>query len=254
MLTLDKLVIGVEKVVEVLKLGKNPVGVKFMRRREAGVLKTRIKSRFYTVCGGILNAAGGEFILLSKENCICPGGRYYLGFVEKREIPLSVLVDGEKLWCSKLLAYRSDFEAEKLAKIPYNLAENIALYSITTNNENLYPDIILMLVNAEQASRLLFLNQFFDGKITSMEMRLSLCWSTIVYPAMSGNFNISVGDVSARKMEDWDPNLMIASIPVERMKFIIEALDKSTAGTAEPSEEFKKAVGAIKQEKLNNLS
>ncbi|MCX8176393.1 MAG: DUF169 domain-containing protein, partial [Candidatus Bathyarchaeota archaeon] len=220
MLTLDKLINEVEKITKVLKLSKNPIGVRFMRKKEVELLKTKIKSKFYTVCGGILNAAEGETVLLSKESCICPGGRYYLGFVEKREIPLSVLVDGEKLWYNKLVAYRSDFEAEKLAKIPYRLAENIALYPLTSNIKSFYPDIVLMLVNAEQASRLLLLNQFWDGKTAPMEMRLSLCWSTITYPAMSGNFNISVGDISARKMEGWDPNLMVASIPVERMKFI----------------------------------
>lgn len=245
-----KLVDEVKNVVKVLELGKNPVGVKFMRSRETEALKTRIKEgKLYTVCGGILNAAEGEVVLLSRESCSCPGGRYYLGFVERREISLSVLVDGEKLWYNKLVAYRSDFEAEKLSKIPYGLARSIILYPLTNYGEDFYPDLILMLVNAEQASRLLILNQFWDGKTPSMEMRHALCWSTITYPAMSGNFNISVGDISARRMEGWDPNLMVASIPIERMKLIIKALDKSTAGTAEPSEEFKKAIEAIRTRK-----
>ena len=50
-------------------------------------------------------------------------------------------------------------------------------------------------------------------KMLVEEMRGSLCWSMITYPLVSGNFNLSVGDISARRMERWDPNIMAASIP-----------------------------------------
>ena len=97
-----------------------------------------------------------------------------------------------------------------------------------------------MLVNAEQASRLITLNQFWDGKSPSLEMRGSLCWSMITYPLVSGNFNISVGDISARRMERWDPGIMVASIQWERIRGIAEAVELSTAGRAGPSEKFKR--------------
>jgi len=53
------------------------------------------------------------------------------------------------------------------------------------------------------------------------------------------NFNVSVGDISARRMERWDPSIMVVSIPIERIAGIADAVDKSTAGTAETSREFK---------------
>ena len=84
------------------------------------------------------------------------------------------------------------------------------------------------------------LNQFWDGKTPSIEMRGSLCWSMITYPLVSGNFNLSVGDISARRMERWDPEIMVASIPWERIRGIADAIDLSTAGRAEPSEEFER--------------
>ena len=61
----------------------------------------------------------------------------------------------------------------------------------------------------------------------------------ITYSLVSGNFNLSVGDISARRMERWDPNIMAASIPWERIRGIAEAVEFSTAGRAEPSEKFK---------------
>ena len=84
------------------------------------------------------------------------------------------------------------------------------------------------------------LNQFWDGKTPSIEMRGSLCWSMITYPLVSGNFNLSVEDISARRMERWDPEIMVASIPWERIRGIADAIDLSTAGRAEPSEEFER--------------
>jgi uncharacterized protein (DUF169 family) len=55
---------------------------------------------------------------------------------------------------------------------------------------------------------------------------------------VSGNFNVTCGDISARRMARWDKNTMIASVPVEKIKGIAEAIDKSTAGTAKPSKGF----------------
>ena len=69
-------------------------------------------------------------------------------------------------------------------------------------------------------------------------MKGSLCWSMVTYPLVSGNFNISVGDISARRMERWDLNIMAASIPWERIRGSAEAVEFSTAGRAEPSEKF----------------
>ena len=84
------------------------------------------------------------------------------------------------------------------------------------------------------------LNQFWGGKTPSIEMRGSLCWSMITYPLVSGNFNLSVGDISARRLERWDLNIMVASIPWGWIRGIAEAVDLSTAGRAKPSEEFER--------------
>jgi uncharacterized protein (DUF169 family) len=75
-------------------------------------------------------------------------------------------------------------------------------------------------------------------KMLVEDMRGSLCWSMITYPLVSGNFNVSVGDISARRMERWDPNIMAASIPWERISGIAEAVEFSIAGRAESSEKF----------------
>lgn len=64
-------------------------------------------------------------------------------------------------------------------------------------------------------------------------------WSAITYPVVSGNFNVAVGDISARRMAGWDENTMIASMPAEKIQGVADAVDRSTAGTAESSDRFK---------------
>ena len=73
-----------------------------------------------------------------------------------------------------------------------------------------------------------------------------MCWSAITYPMVSGHFNITVGDISGRGMGGWNENAMIASVPVEKVQGIADAIDKSTAGTARPSEDFEKIMASIR--------
>ncbi|MGD0661954.1 MAG: hypothetical protein ABSD38_28175 [Syntrophorhabdales bacterium] len=64
-------------------------------------------------------------------------------------------------------------------------------------------------------------------------------WSAITYPIVSGNFDVTVGDTSARRMAGRDENTVIASMPAEKIQGVADAVDRSTAGTAESSDQFK---------------
>jgi uncharacterized protein (DUF169 family) len=221
-----------EKISQALGIEKEAVGVKYTDESPT----VKLADGQYTVCDGILEAAGGKVIMLSKETCACPGGRSHLGLTERGEVPLRLLVEGEKLWCDVKTAMRSFIESEKIAKPPLGIANKVYLYPVS--KDVFVPDLIIFLVNAEQVSRLITLAQFRDGKTPAFEMRGSLCWSSITYPVVSGNFNVTAGDISARRMVGWDKNIMFTSVPVEKIRGIADAVDKSTAGTAKPSNQF----------------
>lgn len=229
-----------KKIRNALGIEKEAVGVKYSD--EATTAKPG-KGQ-YTVCDGILEASNGKVIMLSQETCPCPGGRSHLGLTETKEVPLKMLVEGEKLWCDVKTATRSMIESEKIASPPRRIASKVYLYPVSKNI--FVPDLVIFLVNAEQVSRLVTLAQFWDGKTPSFEMRSSLCWSSITYPMVSGNFNVTAGDISARRMAGWDENIMVASVPVEKVQGIADAIDKSTAGTAKPSREFEEITAMIR--------
>jgi uncharacterized protein (DUF169 family) len=230
-----------EKLKAVLGLKSEPVGVKYVDEVPEGA-----EEGCFTVCGAILRASEGKRIVLSMETCACPGGVKHLGLGEAK-VPVKLLVEGEKLWADLAAFYRSSEATRRIAEPLKGLGRNVVLYPL---KEGIYdPDLVILLVNAEQACRLVTLNQFWDGRQSSMEMRGSLCWSSITYPLASGNMNVSLGDISARRMEGWDPNLLIVSIPVRRLDGILKAMDLSTAGAAESSELFKEMASRMASRK-----
>jgi uncharacterized protein (DUF169 family) len=221
-----------DKLKKVLKLRMEPVGVKYTDESPS-----EKEEGFHTVCGAILEAAEGKTIVLSKETCACSGGIKYIGLGETK-IPRKMLVEGEKLWADQVAFYRSSETTRKIAEPPIGLGKNVIFYPLS---ESMYdPDLIILLVNAEQACRLVTLNHFWDGKQSSMEIRGLLCWSSVTYPLVSGNLNVSLGDLSARRMEKWNPTLLIVSIPARRLDNILKAMDFSTAGTVKSSEAFER--------------
>jgi uncharacterized protein (DUF169 family) len=231
---------SVKKIWNALGIASEAVGVRYTDESPAA----KLAEGQYAVCNGILEAANGKVIMLSTDNCACVGGKSHLGLTETRAAPLKMLVEGEKLWCDVKTATRSRIKSLKIASPPLGIASKVYLFP--TSQDIFVPDLVIFLVNAEQVSRLVILAQFWNGKTPSFEMRGSLCWSSITYPMVTGNFNITAGDISARRMAGWDKNIMIASVPAEKMQAIADAIDRSTAGTAESSREFMKMTERIK--------
>lgn len=228
-----------KKICEALNIEKQPIGVAFAGEPPGAA---PVDGR-YGVCNGILRAGEGKLIELTAEKCSCPGGRVHTGLVQERDVPLELLVEGEKLWADVVAAHRASTRSRELAEPPVELADNIFFYPV--GQVSLESDLVLFLVDAEQVSRLVSLAQFWDGRTPAFRMHGSLCWSAVTYPLVKGKFNVTAGDISGRRIADWPSDLLIASIPAEQLDQMADAVDKSTAGTAEPSEEFEKLTDSI---------
>ncbi len=232
---------SITMIREALGIQAEAVGVKYTEDEPA----VEVAAEQYAVCNGILAAARGQVIMLSEKTCACPGGRSTLGLTQTRSVSLKLLVEGEKLWCDVKTATRSRMQTHKIASPPLGLGSKVYLYPMSKNVFG--PDLVIFVVNAEQVSRLITLAQFWNGQTPSFEMRSSLCWGAITYPLASGNFNVTVGDISARRMAGWEPSLMIATVPAEQIEGIAAAVDKATAGTAATSEQFEKMTATMRR-------
>ena len=211
--------------VSVLELQGQPISITYSDEEVQPTIEKAIE-----ICQALKLARSGDVICMSKANCSCPGGRWHLGLGKKRENLEKILVEGEKLWATVAIARQSIGETHKIAPPPKGLAKNIIFSPL--NKAELRPDLILFLCNPGQASRLIFLADYHGHPIIP-RVTGSLCWSAITYPLMTGNFNITMGDPTARRHHKYDQNEMIVSVPYRMIPNMIEAMEHSTAGKGE---------------------
>ncbi len=232
------------RLKDVFGLKGSPIAVTYSKTPESNATK-----KGHRVCSAIPASRNGEIINLSSETCTCPGGVFHLGLGLPREGLEGFLVYGEKLFSSIAVARRMREAADREAKPPYGLARYV-IFSPLEKTE-IEPDLVLFLCNAEQACRLVTLLGFSGETMPMARLGGSLCWSTVTYPLISGNLNVSFGDISARRIEKYDPDELIVSVPVNKLPLILESIDRCTAGTAKPSKEFEEIIQKIEEGKAS---
>ena len=211
----------------VLKFKGSPVAIRFSPEPRKGAAKGR-----FSACSAIMRARDGKIINLTKETSACPGGTTYLGLCppmtgEKAKWLQEFLVYGEKFFCS----YAAFHRATQYGTPPLtDLAENVVFCPLEKAKEA--PDLVLFICNAEAACRLIHLAMYWDGVPPKALLTGSACQMAISYPINSGEINVSFMDWTARKMEKVAPDILIVSVPFEKMHGIMAAVPECSAGTA----------------------
>jgi uncharacterized protein (DUF169 family) len=226
-----------EIFVSVLELRGQPISVTYSDEDIQSTIDKGIE-----ICDALKLARSGEIISMSKATCTCPGGRWHVGLGEKREGIERILVQGEKLWASVAIARQSIGETHRIAPPPLGLAKFLILSPL--KKATLRPDLIVIFANPYQASRLIFLADY-QGFPIKPRVTGSLCWSAITYPLVTGNFNITMGDPSARRTRKFDPNELIVSVPFRMIPGMMEAIEYSTAGKGKPAKWFEERTHRI---------
>ena len=225
-----------ESFVSVLELKGQPVSITYTDEEIEPTIKKGV-----CACQALLMARNGELLQLNKTKCSCPGGRWHLGLGKKMQGLEKFLVKGEKLWATVAIARQSIDQTHRIAPPPIGLAKNVVFNPLNKVNEiNLTPDLIVILCNPWQASRLIYL-AVYHGHPIKPQVTGSLCWSAITYPLVTGNFNVTMGDPTARRHYGYDPSELLVSIPSRMVPLIIEAMDHSTAGKGKPADWFDRA-------------
>jgi uncharacterized protein (DUF169 family) len=85
-----------------------------------------------------------------------PGGKLHCGLGHGMPGMEKILVQGEKLWATVPIARMSIEETHRIAPPPLGLAKNIVFSPL--NKASLRPDLVMILANAWQTSRLIYLS------------------------------------------------------------------------------------------------
>jgi uncharacterized protein (DUF169 family) len=203
-------------------------------------------ARKVRICRAILEAGKGEVIQIGKANNQCFGAAWHLGFHQIKDAKASgmvkkFVVEGEKLF--------SSYEAlEKLMTQLEEVPDNSANYFILSPMEKAErkPELVIFIVNAEAACRLLTFVTFFDGVMPKIKMGGPTCRMTIIDPLLTGQVNLSFYDYTARKMCSVEKDKLLVSFPYALIEKIIENIDQCSAGRAkvEYPQEFREFLQA----------
>jgi uncharacterized protein (DUF169 family) len=184
------------------------------------------------ICKAVKLASEGDSYIVDEETSTCPGGSRYCGFSdtpskdEKRRLQ-NFLTNGEKL-TSSIVSF------ERMQKLsvepPTGLSDRIIICPLSLSEKR--PDLVLFLVNPEQACRLVTLDTYWDGLSPDQHIIGALCHTAISYTLMTGNTNLSMGDWTARHHQGFDPDILFLSIPFERIDNLLKAVPHCSAGDA----------------------
>lgn len=220
-----------DKKAEIFKLTLNlkyePIAVSFTNDKVSTG-----KYQKTSICRAIKLASEGECFVIDEEMSTCPGGSMYCGFKDemsrdKKRRLQKFLTQGEKL-TGTLVSFE---RMQKLNIIrPTGLSDRVVICPLS--KAEIRPDIVLFLVNPEQACRLITLDTYWDGISPKQHVIGALCTTSISYSIMSGYTNISMGDWTARHHQDFDSDLVFMSIPYERIHNLIKAIPLCSAGEA----------------------
>ncbi|MEM2144082.1 MAG: DUF169 domain-containing protein [Candidatus Jordarchaeaceae archaeon] len=228
-----------EQIVEVLGLKGNPVAVTYSMKSSS-----KSTGRKCRVCDAFLHARDDEVIDLTSTTLTCPGGIWHLGLGERPKGEAAkafkeFLVDGEKLYCSIATFHRSQFLT---TEPPFGLADHVILSPL--NEAEFRPDLVLFICNAEQACRLVTLDNYDAGIPPKTEMAGSTCHQAVAYPIVSGELNVSLMDYTSRHIRGYKPEDLLVSIPYHRFHGVMRSIEHCTAGRAkmEIPESFRRLI------------
>lgn len=213
---------------------KNTLQLEYMPVALSCLKKPFLKdaSKKVRICRAILDAAKGETIQVDKVNNACFGASWHLGFLKIKDPQIQnmikkFVVEGEKLFCS----YET---LDKLLSQMEEPPDNSDTYFLLSPLEKaeVEPQLVIFVVNAEAACRILTLVTFIDGIVSNIKIGGPTCRLGIIYPLLTGEVNISFYDYTARKMCNVEKDKLLVSIPYKKLASMVEAIDKCSGGTA----------------------
>ncbi len=223
-----------------LALAGHPVAVTFSMEPVPGGEKGK-----HRVCDAFARVRDGKTIVLSASTSACGGGTTFLGLAppptgEADAALKEFLVKGEKLYATVAAFHRA--RSQSVAP-PTGLAPYVVFAPL--DEAELRPDVVVFIVNAKQASRLVTLDMFETGISPKTQMSGATCLQAVAYPVATGELNVSLMDYTSRRSRHYSDADLLVSIPYHRVPGIMRSVDACSAGRAkfEVPERMCRAIG-----------
>jgi uncharacterized protein (DUF169 family) len=216
-----------EKLKVVLKLGREPVAIKWVSRKPRDIPKEEGKSRF---CTKLDKAMNGEIFYSTADEEECMGGLRYTGMKDPHEFPKNMR-SGAFLVPAGV--YKSIPAVQRSWKSNVAVEPNIftALIFSPLSKVDFEPDVIFIVANSRQGMEILHANAYDSGSHGLGADSGPICSSMAAIPYLTGKVTYGFGDIGSRNNMDLKDEEIMVSIPATDLERIILNLEEMKTKT-----------------------
>ncbi|MGA3289808.1 MAG: DUF169 domain-containing protein [Candidatus Bathyarchaeia archaeon] len=216
----------VKKIVAVVGLNWTPIAGKFsVENKGSGDSALKL-----SICEALdLVKRDNVILCLSKENCVCSGGRHFAGL---EIVPLETIAPA--LTTKKHRIYDStDTALASIRKQPQPVKRGDFFILGPLDKFDSDPDLVFLLVNPAQADMVLGLISFKGAEPFMYYPASSIC-STITNVLAKASPEINLISTFERRAGSWSPNELVLAMPLKYFEEAVENIPNSGYGTSEP--------------------
>lgn len=180
-------------------------------------------------CQAIQDARFGKTTILAHSNSKCLGASYFLGFEEFSPLAYDFWVKNEQSMCDRTAAENM---VRQLPAPPDGRGRYVSLEPLAASRHE--PQLVLIVCNPEQMSRLLGLHTFKTGEPAMLYSYGATCQSAVGIPMVTERVNVSFIDLPSRRIAQFEASEQILSVPYAQMQDLLDSVAGSINGTADP--------------------
>jgi uncharacterized protein (DUF169 family) len=232
------------------KFERQPVGVKFLRTKPAGMKRL---DKILDFCEMLVEAQNGNAFYVTKENFTCVGP-LILGMVDRDPVFESGRVGPELEIFKNARANRRIYEF--LPKLAKNTANYVAFSPL--DKLSFEPDVLIITADPSQAEIILRANSYTTGNMWSAKgTPVAACAWLYIYPHVSGELNFMMPGFSfgMKSRRLFPEGVLLISIPRDLLPSIVKNLQDMkwvphsfTIGREAHKKKAKRIVDALRQE------
>lgn len=213
------------KLKEVLKLEREPVGVKFVKEKEEmdyiNHYDEKTKSRY---CQALMRAGNGEKIKLTADNIACPASAAAFGL---KPLP-EMLSSGQMLYNMGLFAtLKAGAKAmEGMTRLEQGKFSSVILSPL--GDMEIEPDVVVFESKPEHLMWLSLASIYETGERLQFNSAIfqATCVDSTVIPFTTGELNSTLGCYGCRESTDVKEEENLLGIPFSQLKNIVNNLEK----------------------------